>query len=153
MNSLNQRLTVLEEAVSNVPNNSLLNKIRLIEQDKREKQISELCQSYLNYLDIKESERIVEIIFKSIKYIKENLTNISKVLNVRASTDLEVEILIYFISILQLTYTDDFIRETYKFLVSLPIKEPEPEPQPEQFPVLPVIKRSGGMSSLFRFKK
>lgn len=120
MQSINKRIDDLENKI--IEKDDLLTKIKRLESQKKEKQLESMVNTYKEYLisiipeNFSYELNIVELICLTYKYIKENETSISKVLNTKVSNELIEECLIHFVNVNVDVYTDDMIRANYNYI-------------------------------------
>lgn len=107
MNSINSRLNEIESILKTTPsiddNNDLVARMKKKEEDKKKLNIDNAEAVYRSYVfdnmndDQISEENFIQILILTIKYVKENNHNISRVFKISPSDEFENEACCYFI--------------------------------------------------------
>ena len=132
MNTLGSRLRKIEESIiDQLPDNSLLGKIKKKDDIRKKNELDKLNESYRNHLidnvtDVSEHNMLSVLIF-AIKYVEQNVDSISKLASVKASRDFENLTIQSLIECDYPMYNDEFIINcilSVRMLLDNQIKEP-----------------------------
>lgn len=125
MNTLNNRLSSLEQALSIHDNdNDIVSIMKKREEQQKRENVERMDNTFKEY--IKENfsdlglDKFVDILIKSVKYCRENNLNISRTLAIKPSQELENEACIHFVkSLYGNTFSDDMLRGCIKSIVQM----------------------------------
>lgn len=123
LNTIHLKIKNIEDMLNVSEEPNLLLKLKKIESDKNKLAIKELSINYQKHLNenINVSvENLVEIIVFSIKYVKQNIINISKITGVKPTVDFENIVICSFIEeIFMDEYSSDFILQSIRTIRNL----------------------------------
>lgn len=129
LNTLGNRLQRVEERIFESKNN-LISKIKNKHENQQQMNLDKMNTNYkvslFENIDDLSDSNIIEIIIFTIKYVKQNIDSISKLLQIKTSEDL---ILFTIISLLEIdhdTYSSDMLLLSVTSLLKLIILTPEP---------------------------